>query len=73
MKNIMGLPVITGSQPRKVHEFYESLVYNVQSLEILGKLKEITGYVRTTLDKLEGIRATWCGMMTIGKNGTSQN
>ena len=52
MRNIMGLPVITGSQPRKVHEFYESLVYYVQSLETLGKLKEITGYVRTTLNKL---------------------
>jgi hypothetical protein len=58
MKNIMGLPVITGNQPRKVHEFYEYLVYNVQSVETLGKPKEITGYVRTTLDKLEGSGAT---------------
>ena len=39
-----------------MHEFYETLVYNVQSLETLGKLREINGYVRTTLDKLEGIR-----------------
>jgi hypothetical protein len=33
-----------------MHEFY------VQSLETLGKLKEITGYVHNTLDQLEGIR-----------------
>jgi len=56
VQNIMSLPTITGSQPKKVHEFYEILVYNGQSLETLGKLREITGYVRTTLDKLEGIR-----------------
>ena len=52
----MGLPTISGSQPKKVHEFFETLVYNVQSLETLGKLRDINGYVRTTLDKLEGIR-----------------
>ena len=52
----MSLPTISGNQPKKVHEFYETLVYNVQLLETLGKLRDINGYVRTTLDKLEGIR-----------------
>ena len=56
VQNIMGLPTISGSQPKKVHEFFETLVYNVQSLETLGKLRDINGYVRTALDKLEGIR-----------------
>ena len=56
VQNIMSLPTISGNQPKKVHEFYETLVYNVQSLETLGKLRDINGYVRTTLDKLEGIR-----------------
>ena len=57
VQNIMSLPTISGNQPKRVHEFYETLVYNVQSLETLGKLiRDINGYVRTTLDKLEGIR-----------------
>ena len=32
------------------------LLFNVQSLETLGKLREVNGYVRMCLDKLEGIR-----------------
>ena len=52
----MSLPNIHGCQPSKIHEFYETLMYNVQSLETLGKLSEVNGYVRATIDKLEGIR-----------------
>ena len=55
VQNIMALPVITGSHPRKIHEFYEKLLFNVQSLETLGKLTEINGYVRMSIDKLQGI------------------
>ena len=57
VQNIMALPTLTGSNPAKIHEFYEKLVFNVQSLETLGKLKEINGYVRMSIDKLEGIRS----------------
>ena len=56
VQNIMALPMITGSHPRKIHEFYEKLLFNVQSLETLGKLTEISGYVRVSIDKLQGIR-----------------
>ena len=56
VQNIMALPVITGSHPKKIHEFYKKLLFNVQSLEKLGKLKEISGYVRMAIDKLRGIR-----------------
>ena len=52
----MALPYIHGSQPAKIHDFYEKLLSNVQALETLGKLREICGYVRMTTDKLEGIR-----------------
>ena len=45
IQNIMGLPVFTGSHPAKIHEFYKQLVYNVQSLETLGKLKNVAGNV----------------------------
>jgi len=31
-------------------------LFNVQALETLRKLKEVNGYARTSLDKLEGIR-----------------
>ena len=41
----------------KIHEFYETLITHIQSSETFGKLKEINGYVRSTLDKLPGIRA----------------
>ena len=56
MQAILALPHITGSQPAKIHDFYEKLLSNVQALETLGKLKEISGYVPMTIDKLEGIR-----------------
>ena len=56
VQNIMALPMITGSHSRKIHEFYEKLLFNVQSLETLGKLTEINGYVKMSIDKLQGIR-----------------
>lgn len=46
---------IHGSRPRKIHEFYQKLMSNVQLLETLGKLKDVNGYVRTTTNKLEGV------------------
>ena len=51
--NIMSLPVIYGSNPNK---FYETLSSKLQALETMGKIKEVNGYVRMRLDKLEGIR-----------------
>ena len=57
MQCIIALPTIQGSQPVKIHEFYGRLVTNDQALETMGKIKDINGYVRVTLDKLPGIRA----------------
>ena len=57
VQSIMGSPVITGTNPGRICEFYEKLVTNIQTLESMGKEKEIRGYVRLTLDKLPGIRA----------------
>lgn len=54
---ITNLPVISGSDPTKIHDFYKQLRYNVQSLETLGKLDDVKGNVRATLDKLKGIKA----------------
>ena len=52
----MSLPVIYGSNPNKILEFYETLSPKLQALETMGKIKEVNGYVRMRLDKLEGIR-----------------
>ena len=57
VRNVMALPIITGSNPAKVNQFYKTLMYNVQSLETLGKLQDVKGNVRTVLDKLKGIKA----------------
>ena len=53
---MMSLPVIYGSNPNKILEFYETLSPKLQALETTGKIKEVNGYVRMRLDKLEGIR-----------------
>ena len=56
IKNIMSLPVITGTNPKKIDEFYRQLSYNVHSLDTMGKLADVKGNVRSTLDKLKGIK-----------------
>ena len=48
--DILDLPKISGNQPRKIHQFYERLLYDVQSLETMGKLSEINGNVALTID-----------------------
>ena len=57
VQNITPIPHINNSNPYKTHEFSEKLLNSVQDLETMGKLKEINGYVRITLDKLQRIRA----------------
>jgi len=57
VKNIMELPVINGVNPRKVKEFYKQLRHNVQSLDKLERLGDVKGNVRSTLDKLKGVKA----------------
>ena len=54
---ITNLPNINHPVTAKIHDFYEKLGTNVQSLDTMGKLDEIKGYVRLTLDKLPSIRA----------------
>ena len=57
IENVISLPVINNSNPGRIHSFYEKLVTSVQFLESLGKLQNINGFVRHTLDKLSGIRS----------------
>ena len=57
VSNIISLPFINGSNPYKINEFYEKLLQSIQALETLGKIREVNGYTRMTLDKLPGIRS----------------
>ena len=56
VQNILDLPRIKGTNPQNIHQFYEQLRYNVQSLETMGKLGDVRGNVALTIDKLAGIR-----------------
>ena len=52
----MSLPTIHGTDPNKILDCYEKLCSNVLSLENMGKLGEVNGYVWMILNKLEGVR-----------------
>ena len=51
--NIMSLEPVHGANPNKISIFYKKLSANVQALETLGRIGEVNGYVRLTLDKLD--------------------
>ena len=55
IQNIVSLPHINSVNLYKIHEFTKKLLGSVQALKSLVKLKKINGYVRLTLDKLQGI------------------
>ena len=52
----MDLPLIDGVHLSEIHQFYERLLYDVQSLETMRKLQQVNGNVSLTIDKLSGIR-----------------
>eukprot|EP00795_Rhopilema_esculentum_P001423 gene1423-15844_t len=57
VQNLTSLPVIKGANSSKVHDFHAKLLISVQALESMGKLSEVNGFARATLDKLEGIKS----------------
>jgi hypothetical protein len=57
IQSIISLPTIPGADVKKINRFFETLVASTQTLETMGKLKEVKGFVRSTPDKLPGIRA----------------
>ena len=57
VQQIMALPTIHSTSRVKIHEFYDNLLVHVEALDTLGKLEQVRGNVRMTLDKLDGIRA----------------
>ena len=57
IQNILSLPAILRSNPVKIHDSYKKLITRVRLLDTIRILKQINGYVRSTLDKLPSIRA----------------
>ena len=57
VNNILELPTVTSANLGKVNCFYKTLLFNVQSLETLGKIERVNGMTRSVLDKLKGIKA----------------
>ena len=57
VQNLTSLPVVKGANPSKIHDFHAKLLTSVQALESMGKLGEVNGFARATLDKLEGIKS----------------
>ena len=57
MRNILELPTIREGDVAKIHDFYEKLLFNVESLLTLKKLNELDAAARFTLNKLEVIKS----------------
>ena len=53
MRNILELPTVRERDVAKIHDFYEELLFNVESLLTLNTLIELDAAARFTFDKLE--------------------
>jgi hypothetical protein len=56
VKDIMDLPYIQGTNPKKIQDFSERLNHCVQALQTMNRLSQVDGNVAMTLDKLPEIR-----------------
>ena len=50
------MPNIDGANAVEINKFYERFMYDVQSLESMGKLSEVNWNAAWTIDKLSGIQ-----------------
>ena len=57
VRKILELPCIRERDVAKIHAFYETLLYNVESLQTLGSLNKLDAAVRFTFDKLEVMKS----------------
>jgi hypothetical protein len=56
VRSIFELPAICERDVAKIHAFYETLLYNVESLQTLDSLGKLDAAVRFTFDKLDVIK-----------------
>ena len=57
IQSVMALPTINKTNPYKIRDFYKRVIAHINTLDAMGKLKEINGYVWFKLHMLCGIRA----------------
>ena len=57
VRSILELPSIRERDVAKLHAFYETLLYKVESLQTLDSLGKLYAAVRFTFDKLEVIQS----------------
>ena len=57
VQNILDFPVVKGTDPIEMNNFYKTLLFNVQSIETLVKVERVHGMTRSVLDKLSGIKS----------------
>ena len=57
VRSILELPTIRERDVVKIHNFYETLLYNVESLTTLDSLGKLDEAVRFTVDKLDAIKS----------------
>ncbi|KAK3700049.1 hypothetical protein QZH41_004348 [Actinostola sp. cb2023] len=56
VRNILELPTVTERNVSEIHDFYEKLLFNVESLQTLNSLEKLDAAVRYTFDKLAVIK-----------------
>ena len=57
VRAILELPTIKERDVSKIHSFYETLLFNVESLQTLESLEKLDAAVRFTFDKLDVIKS----------------
>ena len=55
VRNILELPSVRERDVKRIHEFYEKLLFNVESLQTLQSTNKLDAAVRFTFDKLDVI------------------
>ena len=56
VRNILELPTVRKRNVKEICEFYETLLFNVESLRTLKSLSKLNTAVRFTFDKLDVIK-----------------
>ena len=69
-RQIFELPTISNANTQRIHEFRVKLTFCVQSLQTLGKLEQVNGYVSMTPDKLPAIKGDLVRMDPSWENWT---
>ena len=56
VRNILELPTVRERDVKKIHEFYEKLLFNVESLQTLQSINKLDAAVRFIFYKLYVIK-----------------